>query len=57
MKLVEEYESRVEQCRKLAERSDDAHRQAILNISETWARLAKERRAMLKNKGKKKREA
>lgn len=50
MKLVEEYESRAQQCRELAEKSDAAHREVILNISATWAKLARERRGMLKNK-------
>jgi hypothetical protein len=54
MKLLEEYESRAEQCRKLVEKADDAHRDAIRKISQTWTRLAKERRAMLEKKRKQK---
>jgi hypothetical protein len=48
MKVIREYEQRARQCRELAKAALPRHREAIERIAETWSKLARERRDMLK---------
>jgi hypothetical protein len=47
MKKVEEYLEHAAQCRSLGNRGDPQMRQQLLNMAETWEKLAADRQAQI----------